>query len=167
MGRAVRVLASCLLLGACQSSSQLEFELPPEACSALAAWAEQGAVADRVVSWDWNYGRDVIGMRARMVAGPTADHVADEYDLALYDGLSRYTHSVALGEFAWAASRCFGTEAEVRMGEYGFVEYMTSSFEHAGAQIDVSFFEDRCAFRATDELPGSSGCASFRSRPDG
>jgi hypothetical protein len=91
-----------------------------------------------------------------------ADAEPDAHDLALYDALSRYTHSLDLGEFTWLAAECFDRDATVRADAYGGVHFVSARLEHAGARVELAFEAGLCQ---GEPIAGGAECALFRSLP--
>ncbi len=160
MRRWLVILSSVWVLSACQTIDRPSIQIDEEGCAALEAWAHQGASGERIVNWDWAYGPDVIGMRAKM----SASGETDEFDRALYDALSRYTHSLGLGEFSWVAAECFDAEISLEADEWGGVSSVDAVADFGDVRLDLRYNEAECAFGDWVGDPGWSGCASFRAR---
>ena len=160
--RATTALLPALLLIGCQSIDRPSISFDQEACTALKDWARQGVEQERIANWNWDFPEDDIPMRARMDTCSDTLCEPDEYDYALYEGLSRYTHSLGLGEFVWSAAICLETPVDLDMGEFGFVDGARSVAEVGNATLEISFDRDQCRFGDWDGNTGSSGCASFR-----
>lgn len=163
MRRAVLMAVTALIVAACQTPRHPTIAISPEACQSLQAWAAMGGMRERAVTWDWHHRPDVIGLRARMNVVTPADVEPDAHDLALYDALSRYTHSLDLGEFTWLAAECFDRDATVRADAYGGVRFVSAGFEHAGARVELAFEEGHCQ---GEQSADGAECALFRSRPE-
>ncbi|WP_143742915.1 hypothetical protein [Maricaulis sp. W15] len=161
----MRVLApvlTCLVLIGCQSVRHPSIDIADDDCGTLLAWTEERSRVERVANWDWAHSGDVIAMRAKMSVCSPESCVADEMDRAMYAGLSRYTHSLSLGEFAWLVAECVGARPDVSFDSAGSVVEVEARMEVGERRLEIAYFEDHCAYGDWIDDPGWTGCASFR-----
>ena len=157
----------CATLSACQSIDVGGVRFDENACHAVAQWAEAAGAEPRIGHWNWRYPDDVIPMRARLEVCASGACEVDEFDIALYEGVSRYTHSFDLGEFVYLTAACFDVRARYRIGEYGETEFAAATVELEDVLLERRFERGQCPFRDGEFEPTSAGCASFRaSRSD-
>lgn len=155
------VLTSLVLIG-CQSLRHPTIDIADVDCGALLAWTEEQSRVERVANWDWDYPGDVIAMRAKMSVCSPESCTIDEMDRTMYASLSRYTHSLSLGEFAWLAAECVGARPSVRFDSDGGVMQVEARVTAGERSLEIAYFEDRCAFGDWIDDPGWAGCTSFR-----